>query len=79
MDHRPCFLWLCVCGCAIPFLFLRIHIRVDLIVVGSSCSFVGRALARGAWALVFVDRDVLSTLGMAKAFCMTNQSSMCGL
>ena len=79
MDLRPCFLWLCVCGCAFPFLFLRIRIRVVLIVVGSSCSFVGRALARGAWALVFVDRDVLYTLGMSTAFYMTNQSSMCGL
>jgi hypothetical protein len=71
--------YVCVCGCALFCLFLRVRIRVVLIVVGSSCSFVGRALARGAWALVFVDRDALYTLGMSTAFYMTNQSSMCGL
>ena len=47
--------------------------------VGSSCSFVGRALVRFTWVLVFMDRHVLSTLCMFKAFCMANQSSMRGL
>ena len=48
-------------------------------VVGSSCSFVGRALVRVAWVLVLMDRHVLYTLGMFKAFSMTNQSFTCGL
>ena len=48
-------------------------------VVGSSCSFVGRALVRFAWVLALMDRHVLSTLGMFKAFCVASQSSMRGL